>query len=154
MKRNRIIQTLVLVVLLAFTAGCSGSQVRLNMSSTANLNLNGDSDPLPVVVNVYQLSDNKAFEEASFTDLWKQDMATLGDSLLIKESLTINPASQELLNYQRHPQTRFVGVMAIFRKPEKEAWRSIKAVADGFLKQKFSSKLMVNLKGSTIEIID
>ena len=56
MNKNCIIQTLVLLVLLAFISGCSGSQVRLNMSSTANLNLNGDSDPLPVVVNIYQLS--------------------------------------------------------------------------------------------------
>ena len=154
MKNFRIYQILLLALLLCITTGCSSSQVRLNLSSTANLNLNEDNEPLPVMVNIYQLSDNKAFDETSFSELWKKDLITLGDSLLTKESLTINPASQELLVFERHPQTRFVGVMAIFRKPEKEAWRSIKPVADGFLKKRFSSKLMVNLKGNTIEILD
>lgn len=154
MKNFRLYHVLILALLLILTSGCSSSQVRLNLSSTANLNLNEDNEPLPVMVNIYQLSDNKAFTEASFSDLWKKDLIALGDSLLTKESLTINPASQEKLAFERHPQTRFVGVMAIYRKPEKEAWRSIKPVADGFLKKKFSSKLMVNLKGNTIEILD
>ncbi len=154
MKKFRFHQTLLLALLLCLTAGCSSPQVRLNLSTTANLNLNEVNEPLPVMVNVYQLSDSKAFEEASFSDLWKKDLVSLGDSLLTKESLTTNPASQEQLVYPRHPQARFVGVMAIFRKPEKEAWRSVIPVADGFFKKKLSSNLVVNLKGNTIEILD
>ncbi len=154
MKKFCVKKILPLALLFALTAGCSNPQVRLNLSSTANLNLNEENDPLPVMVNIYQLSDSKAFEEASFSDLWKKDLVTLGDSLLTNESITTNPASQEQLVFQRHPQARFVAVMAIFRKPEKETWRSFKPVADGFFKKKFSSDLVVNLKGNTIEILD
>lgn len=154
MQQFRFHQILLLILLLIITTGCSSSQVRVNLSSTANLNLNEDNEPLPVMINIYQLSDSKAFEETSFSELWKKDLLTLGDSLLTKKSLTINPASQEQLVFERHPQTRYVGVMAIFRQPKKEAWRSIKPVADGFFKKRFSSKLIVNLKGNTIEIVD
>ncbi len=154
MKKISFLPALLVALGLLLTAGCSGSQLHLNMSSTANLNLNEQSEPLPVIVNIYQLSEQKTFDEASFADLWKKDLVTLGDSLLTKESLTINPASQKQLIYQRHPQTRYVGVMAIFRKPEKEAWRSIQPVANGFFKRKFSSKLVVNLKGNAIEVLD
>ncbi len=154
MIQFRFGKILLLAALLAMATGCSSPQVRINLSSTANLNLNDFDEPLPVVVNIYQLSDNKAFEEASFADLWKKDLMTLGDSLLTKESLTTNPASQEQLVYERHAQARYVGVMAVFRKPEKEAWRAVKPVADSFFKRKFSSNLIVNLKGTTIEIVD
>ncbi len=124
------------------------------MSSTANLNLNEFDEPLPVIVNIYQLSDDKAFAEASFNELWKRDLVTLGDSLLTKESLTTNPASQERLVYPRHAQARYIGVMAVFRQPEKVAWRDVQPVADGFFKKKFSSNVTVTLKGNTVEISD
>lgn len=144
----------LLVALLAMTAACSTPQARLTISSTANLNLNDSDEPLPVMVNIYQLGDNKAFEEASFADLWKKDLATLGDSMLTKETLTVNPASQERLVFERHAQAKFIGVMAIFRKPEKEEWRATKVVADGFFKKKMSSTLNVNLKSNTVDITD
>ena len=154
MKNFAMLRYLLLITTLVSVVGCSGSQLQMNMSTTANLNLNEQSEPLPVMVNIYQLSERKAFDAASFSDLWKRDLTTLGDSLLTKESLTLNPASQKQLVFERHPQTRFVGVMAVFRKPEDEAWRDIQPVADSFFKRKFSSKLVVNLKGNAVEIVD
>lgn len=154
MKKTTFFRVLIAVSIFVMTTACSGSQLHLNMSSTANLNLNEQNEPLPVMVNIYQLSEDKIFNAANFSDLWKKDLVTLGDGLLTKESLTLNPASQKQLLYDRHPQTRFVGVMAVFRKPEKEAWRSIQPVADSFFKRKMSSKLVVNLKGNAIEILD
>ncbi len=145
---------LLLISLLALTTACSAPQARLTISSTANLNLNDSDEPLPVMLNVYQLGDDKAFTEASFTDLWKKDLAILGDSMLTKETLTINPASQERLTFERHAQARYIGVMAIFRKPEKEEWRAVAPVADGFFGRKFSSKLTVNLKSNTVAIAE
>ncbi len=140
--------------LVVLAGGCANPEVRINMSSTANLNLNEFDEPLPVIVNIYQLSDDKAFAEASFNELWKRDLVTLGDSLLTKESLTTNPASQERLVYPRHAQARYIGVMAVFRQPEKVAWRDVQPVADGFFKKKFSSNVTVTLKGNTVEISD
>lgn len=144
----------ILILLLSLTAGCSAPQVKIGMSSTANLNLNDFEEPLPVMVNIYQLADAQPFEKASFEELWKKDLMTLGDSLLTKETLTLNPASQERLVYPRHDQARFIAVMAVFRKPEKEAWRDIEPVADGFFKKRFSSKVTINLKGNAIEFVD
>ncbi|BCR03012.1 hypothetical protein DESUT3_00810 [Desulfuromonas versatilis] len=143
-----------LLVLLCLAAGCSPPQVKMGLSSTANLNLNDFDEPLPVMVNIYQLSDAQPFSKASFEELWKKDLMTLGDSLLTKETLTLNPASQERLEYLRHDQARYIAVMAVFRKPEKEAWRDVRPVADGFFKKRFSSKVTVNLKGNSVEFVD
>lgn len=145
---------LLLVGLLALATACSAPQARLTISSTANLNLNDSDEPLPVMLNIYQLGDDKAFTEAGFTELWKKDLAALGDSMLTKETLTINPASQERLVFERHAQARFIGVMAIFRKPEKDEWRAVAPVANGFFQRKFSSNLTVNLKSNRVTIAE
>lgn len=144
----------VIILLLFVVAGCSGPKVKVAMSATANLNLNEFDEPLPVVIRLYQLSDNKAFEKAGFEELWKKDLVTLGDALLTKEEMIINPGTQERLTYPRHDQAKFVGVMAIFRRPGGESWRSVKTVASGFFSRKFSNSVTVSLKGNSVQIVD
>ncbi len=148
------IATIMLVLLIAGLTGCSAKQVEVGISSTANLNLNDFDEPLPVVVRIYQLADDAEFDKVAFTDLWKDDLKALRDSLLTKEEIVMNPAAQQTLEFQRHEQARFVGVMGVFRTPEEEQWRDIEPVADGFFARRFSSKLTVRLKGNTLEIVD
>jgi type VI secretion system protein VasD len=144
MKWNPWVRLSVILLLLFLAAGCSGPRVKVAMSATANLNLNEFDEPLPVVIRLYQLSDNKAFEQAAFEELWKKDLVTLGDALLTKERLT----------YPRHDQARYVGVMAIFRRPGSESWRSVKTVASGFFSRQFSNSVTVSLKGNSVQIVD
>ncbi|ALC17982.1 type VI secretion system outer membrane lipoprotein TssJ [Desulfuromonas soudanensis] len=154
MNWKPLVRLSVILLLFSLAAGCSGPRVKVAMSATANLNLNEFDEPLPVVIRFYQLSDNKAFEKAAFEELWKKDLVTLGDALLTKEEVVINPGTQERLIYPRHDQAKYVGVMAIFRRPGGEGWRSVKTVASGFISRQFSNSVTVSLKGNSVEIVD
>jgi type VI secretion system protein VasD len=144
-----------LVVLFSFFAfGCATPQVELGLSATANLNMNSADEPLPVVVRIYQLTDAKTFEKATFSELWKDDQGILGDNLLHKDSLTLDPATHKEIRFDRYPQTRFVAVMAAFNNQADNSWRVVKEVKGSFLGIKHSSHIDVLLKDKNIEITD
>lgn len=142
------------LILLTALAGCSKPSVKVALSATANLNLNEAKEPLPVVVRVYQLADDGPFRKTEFNDLWKKDLAALGDSLLTKDEVVLNPAGQDQLTYPRHDRAKFIAVMAVFRRPGEKGWRDIKPVSKGFLSRRFSRTITVHLKGNTIDIVD
>ncbi len=144
----------LLLLFILFLSGCGTPQVKLNFSTTANLNMNNEKEPLPVVVRVYQLSDSKAFEAATFSDLWKSDITILGDSLLRKDSLTLDPSSQQEINLDRHEETRFIGLMAAFHNQPTDSWRTIKKSGGSIMGIKVSTNLKVSLKDNTIEIVE
>ena len=70
--------------------------------------------------------DKKAFENASFGELWKSDLTVLSNSLLRKDTLTLDPASQQKLVLQKNDQARYVGIMAAFRQQPDDSWKIIK----------------------------
>jgi type VI secretion system protein VasD len=142
------------VLSLVLLCACSTPQVKLNLSSTANLNLNNARGPLPVVVRIYQLNDPKLFENATFNELWKDDLAVLGNSLLRKDSLTLDPASHQKIRLDRHEQTRFVALMAAFNNQPDNSWRVVKKTSGSFLGIKMSTKLNAVLKNNVIEIVN
>jgi len=146
------------VVLIALSAtlmsACSTPQVKVYLSSTANLNMNNAKEPLPVVVRIYQLSDPKLFENATFNELWKNDLAVLGNSLLRKDSLTLDPASHQKILLERHDQTRFVALMAAFNNQPNNSWRVVKKSGGSFLGIKTSTNIQALLKDNIIEIED
>lgn len=142
------------LVCLLLLSGCSGPRLKVALSTTANLNLNEFEEPLPVVVRIYQLSDEAAFLKADFQTLWKRDLTALGDSLLTRDEIVLNPAHQDRLVYPRHDKAGFVGVMAVFRRPGEEGWRDIRPIADSFLSRRFSNSVVVSLKGNTVDIQD
>ena len=53
-KWSKLLVTSVSLLLLS---ACSSTDVRLNLSASADLNTNNYNEPLPVIVRVYQLSD-------------------------------------------------------------------------------------------------
>ena len=107
-----------------------------------------------LVVRIYQLNDDADFQSAEFMDLWKDDLKSLGNSLLTRDEVVMNPAAQMTLEYPRHEQTRFVAVMGVFRKPEESSWRDIHPLSEGYFARRFGGKIVVHLKGSALEMVD
>lgn len=138
--------------LLMLLTGCSSPQLRVDLHSTANLNLSDDGQPLPVVVRVYQLSDLKAFEDADFRDLWLHDLQALGDTALSRKELILNPAQQADLQLQRHPEAVYLGAVAIFREPSDPAWRDVTPLPKGYVGKRMDQRLTVSLRGNQLTI--
>lgn len=137
-----------------FLCACSAPQVKLSLSSTENLNMNNGKDPLPVVVRVYQLTDPKIFENATFPELWNNDLTILGNTLLQKDSLTLDPASRQAVRFDRHEQTRYVALMAAFNSQPDNSWRVVKKSNGSVLGIKVSTNVKAILKNNVIEIAD
>ena len=136
----------------ALLAACGGPVVDVSLSSNATLNMNHENKPLPVVVRIYQLSEKSQFENANFSDIWKNDMSVLGDSLLTSKEVIINPSDQERIEVDKHDQAKYVGVVAIFRNPVEKKWRDIHEISTGFWGMRFSSSLSVKLVGNTLKV--
>ena len=149
---KRVLSGLFLAICLAMLSGCGTPAVKVGVSSTANLNMNADNQPLPVVVRIYQLSDSQAFENASFDDLWKHDLVTLGDSLVMREEITMDPAFQKRITMPRHDQAKYIAAMAVFRDPGEDGWKAMRELPNSYLMKKFSTSVKVSLKGNTLSI--
>ncbi|OOG23478.1 type VI secretion system-associated lipoprotein [Thioalkalivibrio denitrificans] len=144
----------VLVLLVLLLAACSGPQVRVDLSSTANLNMSDEGNPLPVVVRVYQLADARNFTNATFESLWKQDVQSLGDAALTREEMILNPGTTHELELKRNPQAEYVGVVAIFRAPEDDGWRAIRPLPMGQMGRRMNQRVTVSLRGNSLSIVD
>jgi type VI secretion system protein VasD len=154
MSKTVFIRGFLVVLFASLLCACSTPQVKLNLSSTASLNMNRAKQPLPVVVRIYQLTDAKAFEDATFNELWKNDVAVLGNNLLRKDALTLDPAAHREIRFDRDEQTRFVAVMAAFNNQMDDSWRIIKPIKGSFFGIKYSTRVNAILKDKTIEIVD
>lgn len=154
MVKQMWLRVVLVVSISILLSACSAPQVKVNLSSTANLNMNMAKEPLPVVVRLYQLSDPKQFENATFNELWKDDLSVLGNSLLKKDSLTLDPASQQKIRFERHEQTRYVALMAAFHNQPNNSWRIVKKTGGSFLGMKMSTNIKAILKDNIIEIED
>ena len=154
MKPGWLKNLAILAITISMLTACGGPSIKVDLSSTPNLNLNANSEPLPVVVRIYQLSDRSSFETTSFADIWKQDMAVLGNSMLTRNEVILNPASENELEFDRHKQAKYVGVVAIFRDPVERKWRDVYELSTSWMGKRFSSSFSVNLAGNTLHITD
>ncbi len=153
MKKNCSFSCSVLLTFLfCLLTGCSAPQVKIDLTSTATLNMNDYKEPLPVVISIYQLKDRKTFEEASFEELWKSDLTVLSNSLLRKEALTLDPASEQKLVIEKNDNAKYLGIMAAFHQQPDDSWKIIKDIDRSFLWMDLSTTVKALLKEHHIDI--
>lgn len=100
---------------------------RINFLATASplLNPGPTGTPTPVVLRLYFLTAPGPFSEANFFELWEQDAATLGPTMLAKQELFLEPSDVQRVTADLPPETLMVGVTAGFRDFESAKWRAI-----------------------------
>lgn len=153
--RNKM--AVLIWVALFVLAGC-GNMVKVDVKSDKNLNIVGSGSPLPVVVRVYQLSDDSAFKSAGFRDLWKKDAEVLGATLLSSKEIVMQPDSSQKISVPLDEKTKFVAVFAAFRNSDAAKWNAIQAVSDNFIAngwhKLFPVSISLHLGQSKIEIVN
>lgn len=108
---------------LAIFAGCS-SPVRPTVRGIAPLNVNDTNESTPVDVRFYQLGATARFEKAPFDALWMDAAKELDDELLAKPLVisvfpgTAQQAPTVVDLGELKEATRFIGVMALYRKSD------------------------------------
>ena len=150
-----VLGRLFALALVAFAlTGCGAPLVKVGVSSTANLNSTDKGKPLPVVVRVYQLSASQAFQNATFHQLWKKDVVTLGATLVMRNEFVMNPAFQKRFTMPRNDQAKYIAAVAIFRDPKGHDWKTMAKLPSGYFGKRMSATVTIYLKGNKIAIQD
>lgn len=136
-----------LIVGLMLLAACT-TPLKIEWQTAKHVNPDEQNQALPVQVVIYQLRDDTAFLQATFEQLWQNDQATLGASLINRREMNIAPDSRNNMVIDRQKETLYIGAIAIFRNPAGARWRSVKKIGKGM---PFTHKqLHLLLKNNTI----
>lgn len=134
MITGRVVQTVAAAALsLSVVAGCLGLPTRIEATIAAADDLNPDyrGRPSPLVVRIYQLKSDLAFNNASFFALYDNDQSELGADLLGKEEIELRPGEDKVYSRVLGDDTRYVGILAGYRDIDNASWRAIAEVKKG-----------------------
>lgn len=116
--------------------GCGQSPLSVRAVSPVNVNVDGES--LPVKVRIYALRDDARFRSVLFSDLWTRDREVLGDDRLQdRKEVDVAPRGPtglpDEINLGELPkETRFIGIMALYRHGDEPDRRRIVLPVDLF----------------------
>lgn len=104
------------------------TQVSGSIQAVAGLNPSVNQRPSPLRIVIYELTSAATFNKADFMALYQSDQATLGQEFVAREEITLLPGETKPYARTLAPQTRFLGVVAIYRDLERATWRTSLAV--------------------------
>lgn len=101
------------------------TSVEASIVAAAALNPSVSNRPSPLVLRIYELRSDSAFQQAEFMALYQSDRSVLAADLVNRDELTLKPG--DILPYARllGPDTRFIGVLAVYRDLERARWRVV-----------------------------
>ncbi|MDN3630884.1 type VI secretion system-associated lipoprotein [Vibrio lentus] len=113
---------LILLSLCLLIAACSSSdpapvvtQYSLTVKADATVNQYNDDQANPVVVRLYQLTDQQLFKQLPFIDLYNNDLQLLAANLVSKQVLPIVlPSSQQKLTLDINKNTQYIAALVEF----------------------------------------
>ena len=117
-------------------SGCGTSAPKIasvsgSLQSSADLNPSVSQRPSPLILRVYELKSDTAFNRADFMSLYQSEQTALGADVVSREEITLQPGETRPYNKQLGAETRFIGVFAAYRNLEQARWRALAAVAAG-----------------------
>ena len=123
---------------LALFAGCAGGPpkpkaMKASLVAAADLNPDSGGKPQPIVLRVYQLKEEGAFNNADYFALIDKEQQTLGPSLVAREEYDVQPGQTRTLDLKIAPEAHFIGATAGFRDIGNAKWRALVPVSKGKL---------------------
>lgn len=97
----------------------------MTIAATADANPDASGRPSPVVVRVYQLKSETAFNAADFFALFDDDQKVLGEELISRDEFVLAPAERRTIDVALSVEARFVGAIAAFRDIRNSQWRGL-----------------------------
>ncbi|MDN2667785.1 type VI secretion system lipoprotein TssJ [Vibrio sp. 14N.309.X.WAT.E.F5] len=113
---------LILLSLCLLISACSSSdpapvvtQYSLTVKADATVNQYNDDQANPVVVRLYQLTDQQLFKQLPFIDLYNNDLQLLAANLVSKQVLPIVlPSSEQKLTLDINKNTQYIAALVEF----------------------------------------
>ncbi|XZG71807.1 type VI secretion system lipoprotein TssJ [Chitinibacteraceae bacterium HSL-7] len=125
MTRAKALFFCAFVLTLSACTSTKPVDVQLKTASEAGLNQDARGRSLSVVLRVYQLTDGEAFKKLTFEDIstGKTDEALLGSSLISRSEVILLPGQPVPAPENIKANTKFVGLVGVFRQPDAHFWR-------------------------------
>lgn len=118
-------------------AGCSAlggneatpqkEPARLNIAISADADLNTDikGRGAPVLLRIYELRSDVAFQDAAFFALQNTDKTVLGADLLAVDQFILRPGETRQIVRKSNPETTAIGIFAGYRDLPNATWRLV-----------------------------
>jgi type VI secretion system protein VasD len=103
------------------------TKVKAVMTLDVSRDVNPDASgrPSPVIVHVYQLRGDAAFQRVEFFDLMDDSVKALGEVLISRDEFSLQPGERRMLDVTVANEAAFVGVAAEYRAFRTAEWRAI-----------------------------
>ena len=166
-------KTLVLLsatVLLGACAALGGSdappakepaKLEISISADTEVNQNVAGRGSPVLLRVYELKSDIAFQDADYFALQNTDKAVLGADLLAVDQFILRPGETRKITRKSNPETMAIGIFAGYRDLPNSTWRVIHKLQPAADKSWYrviipahKVRLSVELQSQAIQLID
>lgn len=101
--------------------------VRLELAVNAASDVNPDDRgrAAPIVVRLYELKNDNAFEAADFFTLEKREKTVLADDVVKRDEFQLRPGEHRKIVRRPDRETTAIGVIAAYRDLPNAVWRSV-----------------------------
>ena len=108
-------------------ASAQKEPTRLDIAIGADRDLNTDTKGrgAPLLLRVFELKSDVAFQEADFFALQNNAKAVLGPDLLAVDQFIVRPGEQREIKRESHPETTAIGIFAGYRDLPQSVWRVV-----------------------------
>ncbi len=136
---------MVIIICSVLLSACSPS-LTVNFAASKGLNPDENQQSLPVLVKVYQLTDDQVFKQASFNGLWLQPQQVLGDVYLSDKDVIVIPDSSKSIDIKAQKGVKYLGFVAVFRMRNRANWRVIEPITW------YNHSVDLQLRGNTLKV--
>jgi type VI secretion system VasD/TssJ family lipoprotein len=112
----------------AGAGGGDGRKITLVLSAEAKLNTCGDGPANALGVRIYQLGGDRGISGAPQAALWENDEKELGQELLDKQELFLDPGSKQPVTMHLKAEARAVAVVGNFCQSQGTCWKWVQPV--------------------------
>jgi len=107
--------------------------LEISIAASQSLNPNGQGRPSPVLLRIYELSEQRFFQSADYFTLLGEMKDAQHEQVIKIQEFMLMPGEVRLLRYRADLNTRFVAVAAAYQDLTGSVWRSLAAVAPPYL---------------------
>ena len=124
--RSTFLIATIVAIMLAACAPSPPKDVKLSgtITAAADVNLDPEGRPSPIVVRIYQLQSATKFNNADFFALYDDAAGALGADMIAFDEFTLRPGQSLDYEAQVKPSAKSVGVIAAFRDINSAQWRA------------------------------
>ena len=111
-------------------AGCSlfkpiPNTFNISINADAKVNPDKDDRSSPVVLRIYELTDNKPFNTLDFFDIYDNDKEKLEASFITKQEMELNPNESRKIDFVLNEKTKFIGFLVAYQDIDSAKWREV-----------------------------